>query len=77
MIVSGPNTFMFGDGAVFITSSVAGRCACSRTAHLFVSRNGSTHCLDCESKHFTVAPTECDPTDDGPNVASSFQKAIV
>jgi len=77
MISSVTCTFIFGDGAVLVASTVPGRCACSRMAFLFVGRNGSTHCLECESKRFMVAPTECDPTDDGPDAAQAFQKAIV
>jgi hypothetical protein len=77
MITSGTNSFFFGDGAVFVVSSVAVRCACSRSAFLFFGRSGKTHCLHCEAAHFNVAPSECDPTDDGPDAATAFQKAIV
>ena len=75
MINSGTTSFLFTRDAVLIVSSVAGRCACSRAAFLFVGRNGSTHCLDCE--HCMVAPTECDVTDNGPDAQTAFQKAIV
>jgi hypothetical protein len=68
MITSGSNTFMFGDGAVFIVSSVPGRCKCSRAAFLFIGRNGSTHCLFCY--HFMCASSE-EQTDSQPD---AFQR---
>jgi hypothetical protein len=74
MITSGTNTFLFTRSAVLIISSVPGRCPCSRSAFLFIGRNGKTHCLSCE--HLMVAPSECDVTDDGPDAAAAFQKAI-
>jgi|GEM_PF-4001921 hypothetical protein len=74
MITSGTNTFMFGDGAVFIVSAKPGRCGCSRSAFLFISRNGSTHCLFCE--HFMFAPSE-EATDSSPDAFGAFDKAIV
>ncbi|HEU0369091.1 MAG TPA: hypothetical protein VFR42_07775 [Candidatus Acidoferrum sp.] len=77
MITSGTNSILFDQGAVLFISSVPGRCACQRTAFLFVGRNGRTHCLECEAKRLMVAPSECDPTDDGPDAAAAFQKAIV
>jgi hypothetical protein len=77
MINSGTNTFLFAPGAVLIASSVPGRCVCSRVAFLFVGRNGTTHCLECDAKRCMVAPTESYPTDDGPDAAAAFQKAIV
>ena len=77
MITSGTNTFLFTRSAVLIISSVPGRCPCSRSAFLFVGRNGTTLCLECDGKRLTVAPSECDPTDDGPDAAAAFQKAIV
>jgi hypothetical protein len=78
MINSGNSTFLFGDGAVLITSSVPGPCgSCPRSAFMFIGRNGKTHCLHCDNKHLMVAASECDPTDDGPDAAASFQKAIV
>jgi hypothetical protein len=77
MINFGTNTFLFSGNAVLIASSVPGRCACSRAAFLFIGRNGKTHCLDCESKRYMVAPSECDVTDDGPDAQTAFQKAIV
>jgi hypothetical protein len=75
MINSGTSSFLFDRGAVLVVSSVPGRCQCSRTAFLFIGRNGRTHCLSCE--HLMVAPSECDPTDDGSDAGSAFQKAIV
>lgn len=84
MITSGTTSLLFGQdptgcGTVLVVSSLAGRCACSRAARMFISRNGITRCLGCdyESKHFMVAPTECDVTDDGPDAQTAFQKAIV
>jgi hypothetical protein len=52
------NTFMFQDGAVFITSSVAGNCTCGRSAFLFISRNGRSACLACDARRLMIAPTE-------------------
>jgi hypothetical protein len=77
MINSGTSTFLFAPDAVLIASSVPGRCACSRVAFLFVGREGKSLCLECDAKRFMVAPSECDPTDDGPDAAAAFQKAIV
>jgi hypothetical protein len=68
---------MFASDAVLIASSVPGRCACSRMTFLFIGRKGTTLCLECDAKRFMVAPSECDPTDDGPDAAAAFQKAIV
>jgi hypothetical protein len=73
MITSGATSFLFSDGAVLVVSSVAGRCACTRSAFFFIGRNGKTHCLDCESRRFS----EWDPTDDGPDAATAFHKGIV
>jgi len=77
MINSGTSTFLFAPDAVLIASSVPGRCACSRTTFLFIGRNGKSLCLECDAKRFMVAPTESYPTDDGPDAAAAFQKAIV
>jgi hypothetical protein len=77
MITSGTSTFFFADGAVLIASSIPGRCACSRVAFLFVGRNGKSHCLECDAKHFALAPTESYPSDDGPDASTAFEKAIV
>jgi hypothetical protein len=33
--------------------------------------------LECDAKRCMVAPTESYPTDDGPDAAAAFQKAIV
>lgn len=80
MINSGTSTFLFAEGAVLIASSIPGRCACSRTTFLFIGRNGTSLCLECDAKRvkrFVVAPTECDPTSDGPDASTAFQKAIV
>jgi hypothetical protein len=77
MINSGPITLLFAPDAVLIASSVPGRCACSRVAFLFVGRKGISLCLECDAKRCMVAPTESYPTDDGPDAAAAFQKAIV
>jgi hypothetical protein len=77
MINSGTSTFLFAPDAVLIASSIPGRCACSRTTFLFIGRKGKSLCLDCDSKRLMVAPTESYPTDDGPDAAAAFQKAIV
>jgi hypothetical protein len=58
LINSNNNTFMFRDGAVFITSSVAGDCTCGRSAFLFISRNGRSACLICDARGLMVAATE-------------------
>ncbi|HWF06782.1 MAG TPA: hypothetical protein VHA06_24040 [Candidatus Angelobacter sp.] len=73
MITSGSTTFLFGDDAVLITSSVAGTCTCSRSAFLFVSRNGRTRCLECA--HFLILET--DAADDAATVQDAFEKTIV
>jgi hypothetical protein len=77
MINSGTSTFLFAPDAVLIASSVPGLCACSRTTFLFIGRNGTSLCLECDAKRMMVAPTECHPTDDGPDADAAFQKAIV
>jgi hypothetical protein len=77
MITSGTNTYLFRDGTAFIVSSVAGQCACGRMSFLFTNKNGKTFCLRCENERMMVAPSECDPTDDGPDAAQAFQRAIV
>jgi hypothetical protein len=77
MINSGTSTFLFAPDAVLIASSVPVRCACSRITFLFVGRNGKSLCLECDAKRCMVAPTESYPTDDGPDAAAAFQKAIV
>jgi hypothetical protein len=58
LINTNKNTFMFQDGAVFITSSVAGDCTCGRSAFLFISRNGRSACLICDARGLMVAATE-------------------
>jgi hypothetical protein len=73
MITSGPTTFMFGDDAVLITSSVAGKCTCSRSAFLFVSRNGRTRCLECA--HYLALESES--ADDAATVQQAFEDTIV
>lgn len=77
MVRSGNAAFLFAKDAVLIASSVGGSCACSRVAFLFIGRGGKVRCLDCDSKHMMVAPTECDVTDDGPDAQTAWQKAIV
>jgi hypothetical protein len=77
MINSGTSTFLFAPDAVLIASSVPGRCACSRVTFLFVGRGGTSLCLECDAKRVPVAPTESYPTDDVPDAATAFQKAIV
>ncbi len=73
MITSDSSTFLFRDDAVFISSSVAIRCVCSRAAFVLINRNGSTRCLDCD--HFLLV--DADVSDDGPSAQGSFEKAIV
>jgi hypothetical protein len=77
MINSGPITLLFAPDAVLIASSVPGRCRCSRVTFLFFGRKGVNLCLECDAKRLMVAPAECHPTDDGPDAAAAFQKAIV
>lgn len=77
MINFGTSTFFFANGAVLIASSVPGRCPCSRSAFLFIGRNGTSLCLECDAKRCMVAPTESYPSDDGPDASTAFQKAIV
>jgi hypothetical protein len=76
LINTAKNTFMFRDGAVFITSSVAGACTCGRASFLFISRNGRSACLICDAKGMMIAATEGLSIEDS-SAQQSFNGVIV
>lgn len=78
MITTSTATFMFNDGAVFITTVTPGCCPqCQRSGMLFINRNGKTLCVFCDGKRLSVAASERPAGDDGASVEQAFHNAIV